>query len=286
MSTILGTDLGRDNRVVCLADLATSVQVISAATPVTEIDRVFRADRQLRSLVVQDDGVYFLLSREQVEFTLTGRLGYGRGLHARSTARQMVPEHSFALPGVMTLANAAQRVLELPEGNRYRDVLVLTDDGPRVVSVSQIFERLSAGFRYAALHDSLTGLPNRRQLEERGVASIEDAGDMTRLAVLYIDLDGFKAINDTFGHQAGDEILVGFAERLRHIVRPTDVLARLGGDEKENNPVLGKTYTDDLLRFITNIYAVLLTRGIRGTYVYVCDPALRAYLRGFIPNAV
>ncbi|TFD34147.1 DUF2075 domain-containing protein [Cryobacterium cryoconiti] len=56
---------------------------------------------------------------------------------------------------------------------------------------------------------------------------------------------------------------------------------------KENNPVLGKTYTDDdLLRFITNIYAVLLTRGIRGTYVYVCDPALREYLRGFIPIAV
>ncbi|MHA7263497.1 DNA/RNA helicase domain-containing protein [Arthrobacter sp. TMN-37] len=54
---------------------------------------------------------------------------------------------------------------------------------------------------------------------------------------------------------------------------------------KENNPVLGKIYTDDdLLRFIQNIYAVLLTRGIRGTYVYVCDPDLRAYLRAFIPN--
>ncbi|TFC84340.1 DUF2075 domain-containing protein [Cryobacterium sp. TMT3-29-2] len=56
---------------------------------------------------------------------------------------------------------------------------------------------------------------------------------------------------------------------------------------KENNPVLGKIYTDDdLLRFITNIYAVLLTRGIRGTYVYVCDPELRAYLRKFIPSTV
>ncbi|WP_349898379.1 DNA/RNA helicase domain-containing protein [Parafrigoribacterium soli] len=54
---------------------------------------------------------------------------------------------------------------------------------------------------------------------------------------------------------------------------------------KENNPALGKTYTDDdLLRFITNIYAVLLTRGIRGTYVYVCDPALRAHLKQFIPS--
>ncbi|WP_308472499.1 DNA/RNA helicase domain-containing protein [Mycetocola zhadangensis] len=55
---------------------------------------------------------------------------------------------------------------------------------------------------------------------------------------------------------------------------------------KENNAVLGKTYTDgDLLRFVRNIYAVLLTRGIRGTFVYVCDPALREYLRGFIPSA-
>jgi hypothetical protein len=55
---------------------------------------------------------------------------------------------------------------------------------------------------------------------------------------------------------------------------------------KENNKALGKKYTDeDLLRFVRNIYAVLLTRGIRGTFVYVCDPALRDYLRGFIPTA-
>jgi uncharacterized protein len=54
---------------------------------------------------------------------------------------------------------------------------------------------------------------------------------------------------------------------------------------KENNPALGKTYSnDDLLRFITQIYAVLMTRGIRGTYVYACDPALREYLKGFIPS--
>lgn len=54
---------------------------------------------------------------------------------------------------------------------------------------------------------------------------------------------------------------------------------------KENNKVLGKVYSDeDLLRFITNIYRVLLTRGIRGTYVYACDPGLRAYLRELIPH--
>ena len=61
--------------------------------------------------------------------------------------------------------------------------------------------------------------------------------DLTRIAVLYIDLDGFKAIDDTFGHQAGNEILVGFAERLHHLTRPTDVLARLGGDDFTVLPV-------------------------------------------------
>jgi DUF2075 family protein len=54
---------------------------------------------------------------------------------------------------------------------------------------------------------------------------------------------------------------------------------------KENNPLLGHRYSDeDLLRYIRNIYSVLLTRGIRGTYVYVCDPALREYLHQFIPH--
>jgi DUF2075 family protein len=54
---------------------------------------------------------------------------------------------------------------------------------------------------------------------------------------------------------------------------------------KENNPVLGKRYSDDeLLKFVTQIYAVLMTRGIRGTYVYACDPALRAYIKAFVPT--
>ncbi|MBG6213416.1 diguanylate cyclase (GGDEF)-like protein [Cryobacterium sp. CAN_C3] len=233
MSIVLasGFDFFRVDRVACLADLATEVRLVSAATPVAEIDRMFRADRQLRSLVVQNAGTHALLSREHVESTLTGRLGYGRGLHARSTAGQLVSEKALALPGQMSLVDAAQRILGLPENSRDRDVLVLTDQGPRVASVSQVFERLSEDFRYAALHDSLTGLPNHRQLEDRGVVFIQSDPDLAGVAVLYIDLDGFKAVNDTFGHQMGDEVLIGFADRLRHIVRPGDVLARLGGDE-------------------------------------------------------
>jgi diguanylate cyclase (GGDEF)-like protein/PAS domain S-box-containing protein len=81
--------------------------------------------------------------------------------------------------------------------------------------------------RYQASHDPLTRLPNRSLFNER----ISAAADGELGAVLLIDLDGFKAVNDTFGHHVGDALLVATAERLRANVRPHDTVARLGGDE-------------------------------------------------------
>ena len=86
--------------------------------------------------------------------------------------------------------------------------------------------------RVLALTDGLTGLANRVQLHSRladGVKSARRA--KTRLAVLLIDLDKFKPINDSYGHETGDAILVAVAQRLRDGVRPSDTVARLGGDE-------------------------------------------------------
>jgi diguanylate cyclase (GGDEF)-like protein len=83
-----------------------------------------------------------------------------------------------------------------------------------------------------ALHDPLTGLPNRSLFADRlehAVAQLERRP--SRLAVIYIDLDDFKPVNDRHGHGAGDELLVAVAERLRRAVRQTDTVARLGGDE-------------------------------------------------------
>lgn len=85
---------------------------------------------------------------------------------------------------------------------------------------------------HLALHDPLTGLPNRRALAEaldRAVARAQRSG--LALAVLALDLDGFKAINDRHGHPAGDVALVEVGARLRRTVRRSDVVARLGGDE-------------------------------------------------------
>ncbi len=82
--------------------------------------------------------------------------------------------------------------------------------------------------RRQAAHDSLTGLANRAQLN-RTLSSLAQAG--RPCIVLFVDIDGFKLINDTRGHDIGDEVLVGVAERLRSAVRPDDLVARFGGDE-------------------------------------------------------
>jgi diguanylate cyclase (GGDEF)-like protein/PAS domain S-box-containing protein len=83
-----------------------------------------------------------------------------------------------------------------------------------------------------AFHDSLTGLPNRVSFLDLLDRAIARAGPERRqLALLYLDLDHFKPVNDALGHAAGDQLLIAVAERLRAAVRKTDTVARLGGDE-------------------------------------------------------
>jgi diguanylate cyclase (GGDEF)-like protein len=85
---------------------------------------------------------------------------------------------------------------------------------------------------WLALHDELTGLPNRRLFADRLTNAIERADRMrSRLALVILDLNGFKSINDTMGHQAGDQVLREVSAHLRKSVRASDTLARLGGDE-------------------------------------------------------
>src|SRR6185312_8076125 len=80
---------------------------------------------------------------------------------------------------------------------------------------------------HEAQHDSLTALPNRRYMHDKLRELLRDQA----VGVLFIDLDGFKPINDTYGHEAGDELLRQVSERLIERLRSHDVLARVGGDE-------------------------------------------------------
>ncbi len=94
------------------------------------------------------------------------------------------------------------------------------------------FKEHELQLQFNAHHDALTGLPNRTLLADR----LKQAMSQTkrreqRLAVLYLDLDGFKAVNDHHGHETGDQLLMALATRIRHALREGDTLARIGGDE-------------------------------------------------------
>ena len=103
-----------------------------------------------------------------------------------------------------------------------------------VTQIEDIAERRASGeaLAHQAIHDPLTGLPNRLQFVERLDRELTRANQRhERIAVLFLDLDRFKLVNDSLGHSAGDRLLVAVADRLSATMGPTDVVARFGGDE-------------------------------------------------------
>jgi diguanylate cyclase (GGDEF)-like protein/PAS domain S-box-containing protein len=111
-----------------------------------------------------------------------------------------------------------------PQGGPPHLVMIVEDISDR--------KELEAQLLHRSLHDPLTGLPNRLLFRDR-LRHALDRGhrEHTPTCVLLIDLDDFKAINNRFGHPVGDRVLVGFAERLRSMLRASDTAARQGGDE-------------------------------------------------------
>jgi diguanylate cyclase (GGDEF)-like protein len=136
------------------------------------------------------------------------------------------------------LRNVAQKlatnsVLETTDGRSIQIVNRPLANGGWVATQEDITERRRAEQQIAHLahYDALTDLPNRALFREQLEQALERTRRGEQLAVLYIDIDEFKSVNDSLGHPAGDELLKAVASRLRSCIRETDTVARLGGDE-------------------------------------------------------
>jgi diguanylate cyclase (GGDEF)-like protein len=125
------------------------------------------------------------------------------------------------------------RTYELSDGRILSVFCRPTVDGGFVATHADITERRRAELKitHMARHDALTDLPNRLLLRERLDHALKGVGRGQAVAVLSLDLDRFKGVNDTFGHPTGDQLLVAVGNRLRAMAREVDTVARLGGDE-------------------------------------------------------
>ena len=149
-------------------------------------------------------------------------------------------EQDAYVPVIAITANPGYKIAALQAGARDfltkpLDLAEVTQRIHNLLEVRLLYRKVAEQGRLQrqmALHDHLTGLPNRRLLEDRIETALHHAARNRRMmAVFYMDLDGFKAINDTHGHDCGDNLLREVARRLLDTCRQEDTLARIGGDE-------------------------------------------------------
>lgn len=192
------------------------------------------ADAAIEGLVVVDGERIVDANRSFLEF-----VGCKPGGECPDAIESLFPDLDLDRLPISSEAGAVEtRLVQLDGADRPVEVLArLLDWGGasmRVLAVRDISERKEAAARIAhlAYHDALTGLPNRAVFAERLGETISDAAAAGEpVAVLCIDLDGFKAVNDLYGHAAGDELLVEVAQCLQTVAGQDHLAARLGGDE-------------------------------------------------------
>jgi diguanylate cyclase (GGDEF)-like protein len=174
------------------------------------------------------------VGRALVKADFTGADVLGRSL--RVLILQLPEILAATVPAAAAARDLEQRIAELTEALANGYVRALRD---RTLAEQESIRRaeldaqliVSEQLRHQATHDSLTGLPNRAAVLSR-LGTALAAGASARVGLCYLDLDGFKTINDRHGHAAGDELLVTVADRLREVTRARGALAaRIGGDE-------------------------------------------------------
>lgn len=208
-----------------LSERFSSAQAVIDAIP----SPVFMKDRAHNMILVNDSACeFFGHSREVLLTQLDYELFPAEQVKVFHEADDCVFRSGIAQENEEQVTDASGRIRSVITRKR---VARFGDTEFLVAIVSDVTDHreVEASNRYLAFHDALTGLPNRTLLKERIEQAL--ALKFTRCALLYIDLDRFKEVNDTHGHPVGDELIRDFADRLRGLVRASDTVARLGGDE-------------------------------------------------------
>jgi diguanylate cyclase (GGDEF)-like protein len=153
---------------------------------------------------------------------------------------------------------ATRNIVETADGRSVQIVNQPLANGGWVATQEDITDRTRAEKKIARLahYDALTDLPNRVSFRARLEQELKRTKRGEQLAVLYIDIDEFKTVNDTLGHSVGDELLKGVAERLRRCIRETDIVARLGGDEFAIVQVCAER-ASDVVELVQRIYSAI-----------------------------
>jgi diguanylate cyclase (GGDEF)-like protein/PAS domain S-box-containing protein len=217
---------------MALTDCVNSIEALQKIIDVVA-SPIFVKDREHRWLIMNDSMCKFMgLPREQLigksDFDLVpveqAEIFWGVDDHVFATGEENENEeqHTDSQGNVRTIVTT-KRLVHVGDGIPLL-VAVITD--------ITAFREAEAHSRYLALHDPLSGLPNRTLLAERIDHELARTRRRTeQCALLYVDLDHFKDVNDRYGHQAGDELIREFARRLSGLVRATDTVARIAGDE-------------------------------------------------------
>jgi diguanylate cyclase (GGDEF)-like protein len=201
---------------------ALQVQLRQSAGPETEVrvgDTVERTRGILSEWAV--DCVVLALAGSEAE-----------ALHTLEAVLSSVPDVPVVVVASSDDPATALRAIDQGAQDYVLEPVVDADTLGRVIRHAIARKRAALRVSRQALHDSLTGLPNRALLLDRmNVALGRSRRRPNSLAVLFLDLDGFKRVNDSFGHDAGDTLLVEIGQRLQRVLRPGDTVARYGGDE-------------------------------------------------------
>lgn len=212
--------------------LARQVAVVDATLRCSELDMSFRTDPGLACVaVLYLDGGIGLISRDRFAQLMSGPFGYGRALWEKTPVGRTADPAPMIVDEDALVVDVCEQLGRRDRVRRYDEVLVRRPGGRLArVSAARLYEALADLMAHQAVRDPLSGLVNRAHFLSRLAVACRDT-HQPGVAVVFVDLDRMKQVNDTLGHNVGDRLIVSAAHRLVGAARDGDLVARLGGDE-------------------------------------------------------